>query len=583
MAERPDSSHELLTESEVQRRVARATAPLHNDISELRAIVAQCRNDLTRQHSIISRLVSEPLAFGNLVLVQNEIDVSKFRDNDEILVVDSNSPHYLKSGQVQSCGPRAVNDEGEVVVKLSDGVEAKFAVGAPGKAPAQVRLAQKDDGTFAVVNLDGKPWEIRGVPDLGLRVGDTVKVKPDTKAIVGRGYEIGSGPICQVVALIDNSVEVMHKGDKFLLHNPNNLNLEEGDRAVCDPGMFSVIKKLPRDARSRYKITSDLTMTWDDIGGLDFAKQQLRDALELPFQHPELFAHYGIEPFRGILLYGPPGCGKTLMARVSAWAVANLHGKKASDTGYVYVKSPEILDKWVGNTEAEIRELFERCRKHYRDHGYKAILVFDEADAIMPQRGSRVTSSISDTMVPMFLGEMDGIDKKQTDENPIVMLMTNRADTLDPAITRPGRISRKIKIERPNETTAMNILEIHTANMPFADSTNKSVTLTVAIADLFSKTKLLYRINNEHDFTLGDCVNGAMLEGLAQSARMIAMHRDLESKTRSGVRLEDFREAAKQLFREQVGLNHSYDISDFCDRIGIQAQNAQVTRCFGAA
>lgn len=578
----PDNEY---IEREVQRRLARQVRPLNEEIVSLREIIQSCQNSLVRQHNIISRLTSEPLTFGTLLKVHGHVDPTKFKSNDEVIVTDTASPHYLKGGRVVSGtnNEPVVDAEGYVFVKLMDESEARFAIGVEGKDAAQVRLTQKEDGTFAVVNLDGKPWEVRGVPDMGMQVGDSVKVKPDTKAIVSKGYELSAGPICQVVAVLDDCIEVMHKGDKQLVYNPRGIPLEEGDRIACDPGMFCVIKKLPQDARNRYKVTAELTMTWDSIGGLDSAKQELRDALELPYQHPDLYTHYGIEPLRGVLLYGPPGCGKTLLARVAAWAMANIHGKGAVETGYIYVKSPEILNKWVGNTELEIRELFERARRHYREHGYKAILAFDEADAIMPQRGTRLTSSIADTIVPMFLGEMDGIDSKQTEENPIVVLLTNRADVLDPAVTRPGRISRHIKIERPDEMSAIDILSIHTKKIPFADEKNKMAILAVCASDVFSKTRLLYRVNNEHDFTMGDCVNGAMLENIAQIAKMNALHRDLAAGARTGVSLDDFRQAVQKTFRQARGVNHSYDLQDFAEKVGIQPQQMQVERCFGAA
>lgn len=586
MADRtPNPSGADPIEVEAQRRVARATQPLYAEIADLRNLVGQCQTDLVRQHSIITRLTGEALCFGTLIQVHNSVDPRKYRHNDEVLVTDESSPHFMKGGRIVSgAGTDPVVDcEGHTFVKLADGSEARFAVGAAGKAPAQIRLTQKDDGTYAVVSVDGKPWEVRGVPDLNLQVGDAVKVKPDTKAIVAKGYDLGAGPICNVVAVLDDCVEVMHKGDKSLVYNPRGLKLEEGERIACDPGMFSIVRKLPADARDKYKVTSDLTMTWDDIGGLDGAKQELRDALELPYQQPELFKHYGIEPLRGVLLYGPPGCGKTLLARVAAWAMANVHGKKATDTGYIYVKSPEILNKWVGNSEQELRDLFERARRHYREFGYKAILAFDEADAIFPQRGTRLTSGIADTMVPMVLGEMDGIDSRQTEENPIVVLLTNRADSLDPAVTRPGRISRHIKIERPNEMSAIDVLGIHTRKIPFADPASRDVTLAVCASDVFGKTRLLYRVNNEFDFTMGDCVNGAMLENIAQMAKMNALHRDLTTKTTTGVTLEDFRAAVQKTFRQLRGTNHSYDLQDFAEKMGIQPQSMQVERCFGAA
>lgn len=570
-------------EREVQKRVAVVKRQQAEEIQELRSIIDQCRTDLIKQNNIINRMAADPLTFGTLLKVHSHTDATCFKVNDEILVIDPESLHYMKAGRIISFNDRVVDDNGYVFVKLVDDSEVQFAVGIEGKDSAQIRLTAKEDGTFAVVQSDGKPWEVRGVPDLHLRVGDPVKIRPDNKAIIAKAYDLSAGPICQVVAVMEDCVEVMYKGDKQLVYNPNNLVLEEGDRVATDPNLFSVVKKLPADSRNKYKITAEATITWDDVGGLDTAKQELMDALELPYQHPELFQYYGMEALRGILLYGPPGCGKTLLARVAAWSMAKTHGKQSAETGYIYVKAPEILDKWVGNTEKEIRDLFERGRRHFREFGYKAILAFDEADAIMPQRGSRRSSDIADTIVPMFLGEMDGIDARQTAENPIVILMTNRADVLDPAVTRPGRISRHIKIDRPNEFTAVDILQIHCKKIPFKSDTNVQAILTIAASDLFSKNRLLYRVNNEHDFTLGDCVNGAMLASIAEIAKMSALHRDLVDKTKTGVTLQDFRSAVQKVYRQQRGINHSYDLQDFAEKLGIQPSNMQIERCFGAA
>lgn len=579
----PDIDNHI--EREVQRRLARQMRQNTEYVTELRANLQQCHNDLIRQHGIISRLTGDALTFGTLLKVHHFPDPRKFKPNDEVLVTDPASPHFQKGGRIVSGlneGP-VIDDEGYVYVKLADDSEVRFAVGLEGKAAAQVRLTQKEDGTYAVVSLDGKPWEVRGVPDLDLDVGDSVKVKPDTKAIVSRGYNLTAGPICNVVAIQDNQVEVMHKGDLHLVYNPRKIALEQGDRIATDPSMFCVIDKLPKEERDRYKVKTDLNVTWEDVGGLETAKQELRDAIELPYQHPELFEHYGVDAMRGFLLYGPPGCGKTLLVRVVAWAIAQLHGRTASDSGYLYVKAPELLDKWVGNTEKEIRTIFDLCRRHYRQHGYKALLVIDEADAILPQRGTRRSSDISDTIVPMFLGEMDGIDPKQSEENPIIGLLTNRADVLDPAVTRPGRISRHIKIDRPDEMSSIDIMAIHTKGMPFQDEKNRMAVMAITASDLFSKSRLLYRVNNEHDFTMGDCVNGALIENIAEIAKMNALHRDLTAGTKTGVTTEDFRSAVQKAYRQQRGVNHSYDLQDFAEKLGIQPKDMQIDRCFGAA
>lgn len=570
---------------EVQRRLGSQMRRSHEEIAELREIVRDQNTKLVQQHSTLKRLLGEPLTFGTLLKVHNTVDPRCFKYNDVVIVCDETSEYYQQNGTIISGinDTPVIDNDGYCVVRLHNESEVRFSVGLEGKDPGQIRLTEKDDGTFAVVSIDGKPWEVKGIPDLNLTEGDPVKIKPDTKAIVSRGYNITAGPICRVVSVTSKGVEVQAKSDRQLVFNPRGFDLEEGDRVVCDQGMFCIVEKLERDPRDRYKLKSDLAVTWDDIGGLEIAKSEFRDALELPFTQPDLFSYYGVQPLRGILLYGSPGCGKTLLARAAASAIAKIHGKESVDSGYIYVKSPEILDKWVGNTEAEIRELFERGRRHFREHGYKGILAFDEADAIMPQRGTRRSSDVSDTIVPMFLGEMDGIDEQQTKENPIVILMTNRADILDPAITRPGRISKHIKVDRPTDITAMDILEIHSKNIPFQDPKNKEALMAIAISDLFSKTKVLYRINNEHDFTMGDAANGAMLAALAESAKMNALHRDLSNGTKTGVTVEDFRESVKKLFREQRGLNHSYDIQDFAESRGLQPNNIQIERCFGAA
>lgn len=569
-------------EAEVTRRVAAQNRRHNDEVAELRSIIKDCQNQLVSQHETIKRLTTLPLAFGKLVRLENCPDPRLFKVNDEILIVDQQSPYCHAGGRIVSNDP-VVDDDGCVIVQLTDGTEERFSIGMAGKGPAQIRLTTKPDGTSAIVNVDGKLWEVHGVPDLNVAVGDTVKVNPESKAIISGAIPLEHGPICRVSAITDDGVEVLNKGDVTFVYNPRSIELEEGDRVVCDKDMFCIIKKLERDARNRYKVSADLNVTWNDVGGLEQAKQELRDALELPFQQPDLFNYYNVSPLRGVLLYGPPGCGKTLLARVCVSALANIHGREIVESAYIFVKGPEILDKWVGNTEAEIRELFERGRRHFRKYGYKGILAIDEADAILPQRGMRRSSDVADTIVPMFLGEMDGIDDQQTEENPIVILMTNRADILDPAVTRPGRISKHIKIPRPDETNAIDVLEIHTKNMPFQDGANKMSILAVAASDLFSKSRLLYRVNNQHDFTLAHAVNGAMIANLSEMAKMNALHRDLATGTRTGVTLDDFRQAVRKIYVQQRGVNHSYDLQDFAEGLGIQPQNMQVDRCFGAA
>ncbi len=577
-------SDEAAIQAEVQRRVAAITVQKNQEIAELRNIIGECQDKLIQQQHALRQLTSEPVIFSTVLDVNQTPDPASFRPNDEVVVVcdyPGAKTGKIISGLIEN--QPVIDADGRVLVKLSDDREEFFGVGLPEKAPMQVRLTKKTDGTFAVLSVDGKAWEVKGVPDLDLKVGETVKIRPDNKAIISKAdIRYNAGPVCHVIALTPKGVEVLAKGEVVQVFNPHAIPLEEGDRVLCDSDFFCVLEKLPQDSRERYKVSADLKVDWDDIGGLSNAKQELRDALELPYQYPDLFTHYNVEALRGFLIYGPPGCGKTLLARAAAVAVAKQHGKEAIDSGYIYVKSPEILDKWVGNSEAEIRALFERGRKHFRDHGYKAILVFDEADAIMPQRGSRRSSDIADTLVPMFLGEMDGLDTEQTAANPIIVLLTNRADILDPAVTRPGRISKHIKVDRPTDETAMDIFEIHTQKLPFAEPEKKESILAIATSELFSQSRTLYTVNGKN-FCLGDAVNGAMIEALVESTKMLALHRDIKDKTCTGVTTDDFRKAVAKLYDAQRGLNHTYDVQDFAEKHQMQPNNLDIKRSFGSA
>lgn len=570
---------ESFIEQEVQRRIAANTRQHHQEIEQYQGAIRELQTQLVNIVQVVQRLEDKPFYFGTLVKSFNTPDPARFQTNDTVIVVDPDSNYCGQVGKIAGYEP-VVSEEGLVKVSLTSGITETFSIGLNGRA--QVRLADKSDGTAAIINIDGKPWEVRGAPDLDLKIGDPVKIHSETKQIVSRGCdEILNGPICSVDAITERGVEISDKGERKFVFNPRGFVLEEGDRVIVDSNYFVIIDKMPKDARQRYKLKSDGKITWDDVGGLSEAKQQFQDAIELPYKYPEQYKFHNVRRAKGLLLWGPPGCGKSLLARALAWSLAQQHGKDSIDSGYIYVKSPEILDKWVGNSESEIRYLFERGRKHYREHGYPAVLVFDEFDAIAPQRGTRRSSDVADTIVPMFLGEMDGVNEKETAENPIVIVMTNRADVIDPAITRDERISAHVKVGRPDSEAALEIMQIHSADMQLPVD-DKLTTLIVAVQDIFSKSRVLYRVNNEHDFTFGHTVNGAMLAAICNQAKLNALHRDIRSGTLSSVTIEDFRHAVKQKFDEQHGKNHSYDLADFAESLGIQAKDMKIDRCFGS-
>src|SRR5205085_2124466 len=243
--------------------------------------------------------------------------------------------------------------------------------------------------------------------------------------------------------------------------------LRSGDTILQDGRSGLLLEKLPRPEVEELVLEEVPDISYDDVGGLDSQIEQVADAVELPFVHHELFGEYELPPPKGILLYGPPGCGKTLIAK----AVANSLAKKVSEvTGkvgaksyFLNIKGPELLNKYVGETERQIRLVFQRAREK-SEEGVPVIVFFDEMDSLFRTRGTGISSDMEATIVPQLLAEIDGVE---TLKNVIVIGASNREDLIDPAILRPGRLDVKIKIERPNEPAAQQIFSRYlTADLP---------------------------------------------------------------------------------------------------------------------
>ena len=270
------------------------------------------------------------------------------------------------------------------------------------------------------------------------------------------------------------------------------------------------------------------TVRWDDIGDLETAKQELREAVEWPIKNPEIFKRMGIRPPKGILLYGPPGCGKTLLAK----AVAN-----ESEANFISIKGPEVLSKWVGESEKAVREVFRKARM-----AAPAVIFFDEIDALVPRRGLGYgDSGVTERVISQLLTEIDGI---MTLEDIVVLAATNRPDLIDPAILRPGRFDRLIYVPPPDENGRLAIFKVHTKDMPLAED-----------VDL----KLLATMTKGY--------SGADIEALCREAAMIALRRDINAKE---VKMSDFQEAMKK-----VGPSITPDMEKWYKNFGQQFKKLQ--------
>jgi proteasome-associated ATPase len=335
-----------------------------------------------------------------------------------------------------------------------------------------------------------------------------------------------------------------------------------GDKVVMNSTNHVILQKLKAD--SRYLLKSQRILTWDDVGGCVDAKAELREALESPFTNKEIFDAFHKERVKGALLWGRPGNGKTLLGRAAAGAMARLFGKEAVSTGFIYIKGPEMLDKYVGETESQIREPFAYGREHWKKHGYPCIIFIDEAEAILMRRGMRSASGMEMTTVPMFNAEMDGIEESGC----FVLLATNRADVLDPAIIRPGRIDRKIYVGPPTKETAPEIFNIHMRDVPLGKGVSKEQLITAANEAFYSEKYPLYLIetsNGRKVFSLADLASGAMIAGLVERATAVAVRRNTDPKNIEGLRQDDFDVALLAMQKEQYGMNHFDELREFID------------------
>lgn len=372
-----------------------------------------------------------------------------------------------------------------------------------------------------------------------------------------------SGAVVTVKQLIDeHHAEVNVQNQMRVVMLRPGLTVRAGDRVIIDFTNNTALSNLGQGDSSK-AFTEATGVTWDDIGGLDEAKAYLIEAIEEPVKFKELYKKYNKQPTRGILLHGPPGCGKTILGKACATALAKVHGDSARKGGFLYVKGPEMLNMFVGNSEANIRSLFSAAREHALREGYPAIVFIDEADALMGKRGATRYEGMERTIVPQFLAEMDGLE----DSGAMVLLATNRPDTLDPAVVRPGRVDKKIFVRRPTEPEAVHIFSLYLARVPAANGVSHHDLAVEGAKQLFSDLHGFYMVRvkggTDRRFGIANIVSGALIASLVNNVSQMALRRERDKVGLHGVTFEDMKTVVQEAVVESKNLDHSEALSLF--------------------
>ncbi|HMC08444.1 MAG TPA: proteasome ATPase [Actinomycetota bacterium] len=461
-----------------------------------------------------------------------------------------------------------------------------------------IYLTSHGDGTVDVFT-GGRKLRVNVAPEVDtatLAKGQELLLNEALNVVAACGFEI-QGEVVAMKELLDGgrAIILSHTDEERVVQISEPLRaavLRAGDSLLLDAKSGYVLEKLPKPEVEELILEEVPDVSYDDIGGLDTQIEALRDAVELPFIYADLFADHQLTPPKGVLLYGPPGCGKTLIAK----AVANSLAKRSQETAgkdvrayFLNVKGPELLNKYVGETERQIRLIFQRAKEKSAE-GVPVIVFFDEMESLFRTRGSGISSDIETTIVPQLLSEIDGVELLK---NVIVIGASNREDLIDPAILRPGRLDVKIKIERPDEVAAAAIISKYlTVEIPIHPSEIAShgdivaairSMIELTVAEMYSVTEanefleVTYANGDKELLYFKDFASGAMMENIVRRAKKLAIKRLIATGER-GLKTEDLLESIVQEYRENEDLPNTTNPDDWAKISGKKGERIVYVR-----
>lgn len=416
-----------------------------------------------------------------------------------------------------------------------------------------------------------------------LAVGQEVLLNDALLVVAGLGYErVGELVTLKELLGPDRALVLGRADEERVIRLAGPLQAEKlrvGDALSIDSRTGYALEKIPRSEVENLVLEEIPDITYEDIGGLGPQIEQIRDAIELPFLHPDLYREHGLKAPKGILLYGPPGCGKTLIAKAVANSLAARAAERSGNVDlksyFLNIKGPELLDKYVGETERHIRLIFSRAREKASD-GSPVVVFFDEMDSLFRTRGTGISSDVETTIVPQLLSEIDGVERL---DNVIVIGASNREDMIDPAILRPGRLDVKVKIHRPDAEAAADIFNKYiTTDLPFHEDDlaehDGNVQETVdamiqrTVEAMYSTEKsneyleVTYANGDTEMLYFKDFNSGAVVQNVVDRAKKYAI-KDLLTTRQKGLRIDHLLRAVVDEFREHEDMPNTTNPDDW--------------------
>ena len=487
--------------------------------------------------------------------------------------------------------------------------EAREHIGALREEVEKLTMPPSAYGTFLEVNDDGtvdvftagRKMRVAMHPELDveeLQRGQEVVLNESLNVVLARGHDI-AGEVVTLKELLENGRRALVVGradEERVCELASGLlgeRLRAGDHLLMETRSGVLVERLPRPEVEELILEEVPDITYSDVGGLDEQIDQIQDAVELPYLYADLFHEHQLQPPKGILLYGPPGCGKTLIAKAVANSLAKRVSEKTGDSAtrsyFLNIKGPELLNKYVGETERQIRLIFQRAREK-SEEGVPVIVFFDEMDSLFRTRGSGISSDIESTIVPQLLAEIDGVESLK---NVIVIGASNREDLIDPAILRPGRLDVKIKIERPDQDAARQIFGRYLSeDLPIAeDETAKAGGRSQAIdAMIDAAVDRMYSGDDENRFLevtyqngdkevlfFKDFASGAMIENVVRRSKKMSIKRQISGGTR-GISSSDLVDSIRQEYREHEDLPNTTNPDDWAKISGKKGERIVFVR-----